>query len=181
MSLAHFRAALSFKKMDNPKAAVSVPSNPQQNSPTARTSTSRRSSVIGRNPVQRIGMLSLEYRDGTWAHYPAGNRRASVRSNISVRRVSRLPQLGVESSQGACSISPSNESGDLLNHYNSGYFYGGDEAERSEPSVFNPHSSRQPTIRRCVQSGHALRPPDPVIGELQSLKSRPSSLVSLPV
>jgi len=179
MSFSHLRAALSFKKLDNQTPVVPVSSNPQYKPPTARTDTANRTSATGRNPVQRIGTVFLEYCWVTWAHYPVGNRRASIKFSPSTRRANRLPQLGVESTHGAHSTA-SNESGDPLNYFYSGFFCDDDEVERNGPSSFTVHSSRQTIISRYAHSNHAFHPPDPVIAELQIAKRRPSSLVSLP-
>lgn len=179
MSFSHFRAALSFKKMDNQKPVVPVPSNHQRQPSTVRTSAPRRSSVTGRNSVQRIGMVSLEYHSGTWTHYPTGKRRASIKNSMSIRRVNRLPQLGIEPTHEPRSTTP-NESGDPLNHFHSGFFYDDDEVERNGPSLFTPPPSRQTMTSRYVYSDHAPLPPDPAIVEPHIVKGHPSSLVSLP-
>ena len=179
MSFSHFRAALSFKKTDNQKPVVPVSSNPQHQPSTTRTSTPRRSSVTGRNSVQRIGMVSLEYHSGTWAHYSTGRRRASIKNSMSIRRVNRLPPLGIEPTHGARSTTP-NEPGDPPNHFYSGFFYDNDEVERNGPSLFTPPPSRQTMTSRYVHSDHAPRPPDPSIVEPQIVKGHPSLLVSLP-
>jgi hypothetical protein len=157
MAFSQFRAALSFKKTDNQKPVVPVSSNRQHQPSTARTSAPRRSSVTGRNAAQRNGMVSLlEYHSGTRAHYPAGSRRASIKPSMSMRRVNRTPQLGIESTHA-------NESGDPKDYSYSGFFYDGDEVDSDGPNPFTPHSSRQTVPSRCAYSNHALRPPDPVV------------------
>lgn len=154
MSLSHLRAALSFKKTDDQKPTVPVSPNPQYSPSTPRTSTPRRSSITGRNSVLPIGTLSLGYHGGSWTHRHAGSRRASVKSNMSIRRVNRLPQPGI---QGTRSVS-SNESVDPLSSHYSGFFYDDDEEGRNGSSVFTPHASRQPVIKRWVQSSQVFHP-----------------------
>ena len=180
MSFSHFRAALSFKKMDNQRPAVPVSSHPQHQPTTARTSAprTRRSSVTGRNSVQRIGMVSREYHNDTWAHYPTGKRRASIKNSMSIRLVSRPPQFGIEYTHGARSTP--NESGDPPDYFYSGFFYDDDEVEGKGPSLFTPPPSRQTMSSRYVHSDHAPRPSDPTIVGPQIVKGHPSSLVSLP-
>ena len=109
---------------------------------------------------------------------PPGNRRASIKNSMSIRRVNRLPQLGLEPTRGARSIAP-DESGDPLNAFYSGFFYDDDEVESNEPSLSTLHPSRQTVTSRYVHTTHALRPPDPAIVEPQIVKGHPSSLVSL--
>jgi len=177
MSFSQFRAALSFKKTDNQKPLVPVSSNPQHQPSTARTSAPRRSSITGRSAVQRIGMVSLEHHGGTYAHYPAGSRRASIKPSMSIRRVNRPPRLGIESTHGTVS----NESGEISAFY-SGFFYDDDEVDGNGPKPFTPHPLQQTVPSRCVHSNnHPLRPPDPVVGELRIVKGHLSSPVSLPV
>ena len=96
---------------------------------------------------------------------------------MSIRRVNRLPQLGLEPTRGARSIAP--ESGDPLNAFYSGFFYDDDdEVESNEPSLSTLPTSRQTVTSRYVHSNHALRPPDPAIVEPQIVKGHPSSPVS---
>ena len=140
MSLSHFRSSLSFQKMDNHFPTA----HPHHRPPPLHTGPPRRSSITGRNPVQRIGEISLAYCDRTPAYHPVGNRRASVRSSA---RLSPLPHLVTESSQPTYSIT-SIESEDPLN-YSSGFYNDDDEDEGYPPSSFH-YTSRYPVIRRCV-------------------------------
>ncbi len=100
---------------------------------------------------------------------------------MSVRRVNRLPQLGLEPTRGARSIAPNefapNESGDPLNAFYSGFFYDDDEVEGDGPNLSTLstlHPSRQTVTSRYVHSNHALRH---LIQKI--VKGHPSSLVSL--